>query len=96
MSCKKTRAVLDSHSVALVEERSAGRAPLGDTDARALLGTVDTVIVAKGKSSRTLAASETSLDDLKGPTGGYRAPMVRKGRTLLVGFSEEALSRLLR
>lgn len=96
MSCKKTRAVLDSHAVALAEERSAGRAPLGDADARALLGTVDTVIVAKGKSSRTLVASETALADLKGPTGGYRAPMVRKGRTLLVGFSEEALSRLLR
>jgi len=59
------------------------------------LKTVERVIVAKGKASRTLAAKETTLDDLRGPTGRFRAPMVRKGKTLLVGFSEAELEKVL-
>jgi arsenate reductase-like glutaredoxin family protein len=33
---------------------------------------------------------ETLLAHLLGPTGNLKAPTLRKGRTLLVGFSEEA------
>jgi hypothetical protein len=33
--------------------------------------------------------------DLKGPTGNYRAPIVRKGKTLLVGFNLDALEKLV-
>jgi hypothetical protein len=33
---------------------------------------------------------ETLLVHLLGPTGNLRAPTLRRGRTLLVGFSEEA------
>jgi hypothetical protein len=33
---------------------------------------------------------------LLGPTGGLRAPTLRVGRTLLVGFSEEAYAKVLR
>ena len=33
---------------------------------------------------------------LLGPTGGLRAPTLRVGRTLLVGFSEEAYAKILR
>jgi hypothetical protein len=32
---------------------------------------------------------------LKGPTGNYRAPIVRKGKTLLVGFHAETLESLV-
>ena len=32
---------------------------------------------------------------LKGPTGNYRSPIVRRGKTLLVGFNQEALEKLL-
>ncbi len=67
-----------------------------DADARALIASVDTVLVAKGKSILSLAAKEATLDHLRGPTGGFRAPLIRKGKTLLVGFSEEALRSLLK
>ena len=33
--------------------------------------------------------------DLKGPSGNYRAPLVVKGGTVLVGFNEDALRELL-
>jgi hypothetical protein len=67
-----------------------------DAEAKKLLGAVDVVVVAKGKKTRVLAAKETSLDDLRGPTGNIRAPLLRFGRRLLVGFSEEALKAELK
>ncbi|MFI5180231.1 MAG: hypothetical protein ACHQPI_02445 [Thermoanaerobaculia bacterium] len=72
-------------------ERPAKKDPFSDADARALLATVSEVVVAKGKSVRTLAAKDVRLDDLRGPTGSFRAPIVRVGRRLLVGFHEETL-----
>jgi hypothetical protein len=38
---------------------------------------------------------QATLDDLRGPTGNFRAPMVRIGRRLLVGFHEETLRKEL-
>ena len=63
---------------------------------KALLASVDEVVVAKGKKAVTSPAKAVSLDDLKGPTGNYRAPMVRVGKKLLVGFHPETLDTLLR
>lgn len=37
---------------------------------------------------------DTLLAHLLGPTGNLRAPTIRKGKTLYVGFSEEAYSDL--
>jgi hypothetical protein len=69
--------------------------PMSDADARALLAAVDEVIISKGKASRTQKAKATELDDLRGHTGNFRAPMVRVKRTLLVGFHDEALRAVL-
>jgi len=38
---------------------------------------------------------ETLLSHMLGPTGNLRAPVIRKGKTLLVGFNEEAYADLL-
>lgn len=46
------------------------------------------------KASRPGRAELLAL--LLGPTGGLRAPTLRVGRTLLVGFSEEAYAKILR
>jgi len=87
--------VLEAKKVRVVAERSSRTEPLTDEEVRALLRRVGTVIVAKGKTSRILSASEARPDDLKGPTGNYRAPMILTGKTLLVGFQREALDDLL-
>ena len=52
-------------------------------------------MIAKGKKATARAAREVGLDDLKGPTGNYRAPMLRVGRRLLVGFHPETRADLL-
>lgn len=77
------------------EERPSRSRPLTDPDVKALLKEVDVVTLARGKSARTLPAREVSLDDLRGPTGNFRAPMLRVGRRLLVGWHEESLRELL-
>jgi len=51
--------------------------------------------VTKGKKSTELSADRARPDDLRGPTGNYRAPMILKGKTLLVGFNAEVLDELL-
>jgi hypothetical protein len=56
---------------------------------------VDEVLIAKGKAVRTVRARAATLDDLRGPTGNFRAPMVRIGRRLLVGFHAETLEKEL-
>jgi len=87
--------VLDKTKARIATTRLAKADPMSEKDVRALLKEVDEVVVAKGKSARTLPAREATPDDLRGPTGNFRAPMVRISRRLLVGFHEETLRREL-
>ena len=43
-----------------------------------LLTAVETVVIAKGKKSTKFAAAEVKPADLKGPTGNYRSPIIRR------------------
>jgi hypothetical protein len=88
--------VLERTKARIAEERSSKSAPMKDADVKALLASVDEVVVAKGKKAVALAAKKATLDGLKGPTGNYRAPMLRVGRKLLVGFHPETLEALLK
>jgi arsenate reductase-like glutaredoxin family protein len=91
VSCKRTRAVLERQNTRIVKERSARKEPFSDAEVRALLRKAGKVIVLKGKKATEYPASKAKAADLKGPSGNYRAPMLLKGKTLLVGFNEEAL-----
>jgi arsenate reductase-like glutaredoxin family protein len=86
--------VLDDRKVEVQEERNSRKEPLSDKEARALIASVSKVIVAKGKKFDELPAAKAKIANLKGPTGNYRAPMLRKGKTLLVGFHGETLESL--
>jgi len=87
--------VLESSKISPKVERSSRKEPLSDEDASSLIKGVREVRIAKGKKVLIQAAGETSVDDLKGPTGNYRAPMVQVGKTLLVGFHQETLEELV-
>lgn len=55
--------------------------------------------MAKGKKLDTFAtagkAPKATVDAMLGPTGNLRAPCLRVGKTLLVGFNEEAYGAAL-
>ena len=66
----------------------------------ALLKKVNEVYAAKGKRvvHFNLRKDKPSDDELAkvllGPTGNLRAPAVRKGKTLVVGFDEETYAKV--
>lgn len=59
------------------------------------------IVVAKGKKRVTVDMKKAPLPDdellalLLGPSGNLRAPTLRKGTTLLVGFDAEAYEEAL-
>ncbi len=83
--------MLDKTKARVAAERLSKKEPLSDAEARALLASVSELVVAKGRTVRSLTAKAATLDDLRGPTGNFRAPIVKVGRRLLVGFHEETL-----
>ncbi len=57
------------------------------------------MIVAKGKKVETFQtggkAPKACVDAMLGPTGNLRAPTLRKGKTVLVGFNEDVFADVL-
>jgi hypothetical protein len=88
--------VLDQQHATITEERLARKSPMQESEAQTLLGQVEEVIIAKGKNSKRMKAKDTTVADLKGPTGNIRAPLLKKGKLLLVGFHEGELNALLK
>lgn len=79
----------------IVEERSTKKAPLTEAEVRKLLAAVETVKITRGRATEELPARRVKPADLEGPTGNFRAPIVRRGKTLLVGFHPESLAALV-
>lgn len=79
----------------------ADKAPIEGDAALALVRTAKKLIVAKGKKTVTLdlAKDAPGDDELRalviGPTGRLRAPTIRVGTTIIVGFTPEGLSSAL-
>jgi hypothetical protein len=73
----------------------------GRDEALELARSVARVVAARGKRAVTFDMKKDPPDDetllayLLGPTGNLRAPTLRVGDTLLVGFGEEAYRRVL-
>ena len=91
----RTREVLEHKKVVIAAERSARKEPFTDKEVRELLTKVKTVVIAKGKKANHFEGNKVKPADLKGPTGNYRAPIVLKGKTLVVGFSPDTLDEIL-
>jgi arsenate reductase-like glutaredoxin family protein len=86
----------------VIEQVDTSKSPIRGEAALSVTRDVDAIWVAKGKkavhvdltTSRPGTAELLAL--LLGPTGGLRAPTLRVGRTLLVGFNEEAYAKILK
>ncbi len=72
------------------------KAKWGRDDALKLAARASVIVVARGSKVVTFSMSrdrpdeETLLAHLLGPTGRLRAPTLRIGKTLLVGFNADA------
>jgi hypothetical protein len=65
---------------------------MGAADATAMLKGIEQVYVAKGKKVVHFDMRKTKAEEavplMLGPTGNVRAPLLRKGKVLIVGFEE--------
>ena len=83
------------------ERTDATKERKGRDEALALARSADRVVVARGKKVVSFDMRKEPPDDdtlaahLLGPTGNLRAPALRRGKTLLVGFSEDAYRQVL-
>ena len=75
---------------------------LEQKDALAMLTDIEEIYVAKGKRvshvdlRKENPGNDALLSLLLGPTGNLRAPTLRVGRTLLVGFDEATYQKMFR
>jgi arsenate reductase-like glutaredoxin family protein len=101
MSCKRAQGFLEANDVQAQSVTDASKERKGRAEALKLAREVDRIIVAKGKKVVTFDMKKEPPDDktlvahLMGPSGNLRAPTIRKGKTLLVGFSDEAYKHAL-
>ncbi len=101
MSCRKAQGFLETGDWRVADQMDATKEPKGRDEALALAKAAERVVVAKGRKVVTFDMKRDPPDDdtlaahLLGPTGNLRAPALRKGKTLLVGFSDEAYRQVL-
>jgi arsenate reductase-like glutaredoxin family protein len=101
MTCAKTQGFLARHKVAVAARSDAKKATIKGDAALGVLKDVDELYVAKGKRvvhvdlKREKPPRAELLGLLLGPTGNLRAPTLRKGRTLIVGFDEATYRSVL-
>ncbi len=78
----------------------AKKETISGKDALNALNGVNELYVAKGKKITHVNLKKERPDDdellklMLGPTGNLRAPTVRKGKTLMVGFHEDTYAEL--
>ena len=98
MSCRRTQKFLASRGIEDEEVRSATRNPVAGPDALELLAGITELLVAKGRRTQRfdLTGADRPEDDallalLLGRSGKLRAPTMRVGSQLLVGYSADML-----
>src|SRR5215468_5128602 len=101
MTCAKTQGFLAKHKITTGSQTDAKKATIKGDAALDVLKGVDQLYVAKGKRvvhvdlAKAKPPRAELLALLLGPTGNLRAPRIRKGRALIVGFDEETYAKLL-
>jgi len=79
----------------VTETVDARKNPLSESETRIFLAGFKEVVALKGKKVVRIQQSKGSLDLDEvltvglGPTGNLRAPAIRKGATLIIGFNED-------
>jgi arsenate reductase-like glutaredoxin family protein len=100
MGCEKAQEFLEQKEITVASRADASKDRRQRDQAIALARSVDKIVVGKGKKVTTIDIRGASPSDdelamlLLGRTGNLRAPTLRKGRTLLVGFSEAAYKQM--
>lgn len=98
-TCDRARTFLAGKGISIKGERDAKASPMARDACLALARDTDRIVSIKGPrvaelTMKTRPSDGQILDLLLGPQGTLRVPSIKAGRTLYVGFSEEALAKL--
>jgi arsenate reductase-like glutaredoxin family protein len=101
VTCQKMDALLESLEITAKEVVSANKNRLGVPGALELVGKCNRLVVSKGTKAYEidLKREPKTAEELQaliiGPTGNLRAPTIRHGKTLYVGFQAETFKAAL-
>jgi arsenate reductase-like glutaredoxin family protein len=101
LTCQKSQSYLEKNGLQVMNELDARKNRIGSAEALNLLCKIDRLYVSKGKQFVQIDLKKNRPDDdsltkmVLGPTGNLRAPTIKIGKTLLVGFNEEMYSKNL-
>ncbi len=101
-TCGKTAAFLSEHKIAVAAQDDARKTPLVEADALKLVNQADELYVTRGTKvihidlKRERPDDETLLGLLIGPSGKLRAPTLKLGQTLVVGFDQATYEKVFR
>ncbi len=94
-TCKKTEQFISKHKLQVVSQTNTKEKVFPESEARKLLVGIDRLLSCKGKQvvSVDLRKAKPEWSELAklmiGPYGNLRAPVLRVGKTLIIGFHEE-------
>ena len=96
-SCKKAQAVFDEKNIGITEKVEARKQKIEGDDAWQLLGGSREIVVGRGKKFVIFdPASDAKQEILKvslGRTGNLRAPTLKIGNRLIVGFNDDMYNK---
>ena|ERR1700685_2310275 len=100
-TCGKSQDFLARKKIDVDETVNAAKVRFDPKQALELARGASRVVVAKGKKVVSFDMRKDPPDDdvllahLLGPSGKLRAPVMRRGSTLLVGFAEDEFAKIL-
>ena len=99
MTCTRAREFLARSEVTIRETIDARAERLGPEEALALARRARSLVAVRGKKVVRLDPRKASKEDLLavllGPSGSLRAPTLRRGESLVVGFDPDVYAELL-
>ena len=95
-SCNKTREFLAKHKIEILKEVDARKNIFREKEARNLFASANKLFVSRGKKTELFDLIKEQPDKeafekmILGRTGNLRAPTIRKGKKIIIGFNEDS------
>ena len=95
VTCSRSLVFLEAAGATIVEQVNAGKQKYGPEEALQMVREAQKVWVAKGKKllefdmQRAPPSDDELLKAIIGPSGNLRAPVIRRGKKMFIGFHAE-------
>jgi hypothetical protein len=90
--------VLTSENIEIIKSVNAGKDKIGTDEAWELIKTYKTVVVGKGKKYQVFEPTEENREQILktviGRSGNLRAPSIKVGDKLVVGFNDDMYKKV--